>query len=392
MMRKAVQFGAGNIGRGFLAQLFHESGMEVVFVDVAQPTLDAINERKSYAIQIVGEGACKVEITDVRAIHAREVVRVAAEIADADIVCTAVGASALKFTAPAIAAGIAARQANNGGPLNVLLCENLHNAAEVLHDAVSDLLSDDVRGAALANTGFVQTVVARMVPMQTPDGSGADPLGIRVEAYKRLPVDADSWIGPDLKIVGVEQVSPFEAYVDRKLYTHNCAHAVLGYLGYAAGYEFGYQALHDPRIEALLAAVLQETGSALVSKHHLDPAEHAAHVADLLHRFENRDLGDTCIRLARDPVRKLAAGDRIVGAARCCESQSIEPRALSWAIAAALKYDAVDDPSAGQLQAMLLEIGREATLKRVCGIQPDERLAALVDEAMDATASGALYH
>ena len=30
----AVMFGAGNVGRGFLGQLFCESGYEVVFVDI----------------------------------------------------------------------------------------------------------------------------------------------------------------------------------------------------------------------------------------------------------------------------------------------------------------------------------------------------------------------
>ena len=40
---KAVHFGAGNIGRGFVGLLLHEGGYELVFSDVAAPLVDAIN-------------------------------------------------------------------------------------------------------------------------------------------------------------------------------------------------------------------------------------------------------------------------------------------------------------------------------------------------------------
>ncbi len=53
MERVAVQFGAGNIGRGFTAQLFHESGYEVVFVEAVPSLVEEINRRKKYVIHIV---------------------------------------------------------------------------------------------------------------------------------------------------------------------------------------------------------------------------------------------------------------------------------------------------------------------------------------------------
>jgi len=391
----AVQFGAGNIGRGFLAQLFRESRLEVLFVDVSRQIIDAINFRGVYTINIVGDDARQIRIDQIRGLYSSDVGGVADAIASPNtlIVCTAVGASALPQIAPAIAAGLEKRHRARAAPLNVLLCENLHNAAEVLRNAVGMLLPASERDSIISETGFVQTVVSRMVPLQTDADRAIDPLGVRVEAYKRLPVDADAWVGETQvsHITGLEAVSPFEAYVERKLFTHNCAHAVLGYLGFAAGHEYGYQALHDSRIEPLLRAVLDETGRALVSKYGFDPVGHGNHVADLLHRFDNRDLGDTCRRLARDPLRKLAPGDRIVGAARCCESQHISPVALSWAIAAALRYDDEGDPSAIQLQQQLHLVGREATLKRVCGILPNEQIAVLIDEAMESAAVGKVF-
>ena len=66
-MKTAVQFGAGNIGRGFIAQLFCESGLETVFVDVVPDIVDALNARGQYTIHIVGSDASDVTVDHVRA-------------------------------------------------------------------------------------------------------------------------------------------------------------------------------------------------------------------------------------------------------------------------------------------------------------------------------------
>ncbi len=391
MPRKAIQFGAGNIGRGFLAQLFHESGLEVVFVDVVPQILEALNARREYTIRIVGQGAEDVRITNVRAVDGRDTEAVAREIAECKIASTAVGAGALKHIAPNLAAGLLLRHRQCGSPLNILLCENLHDASGVIRSLVSALLPDPEREAILAKTGFVQAVVSRMVPLQTAADNGGDPLAIRVEAYKRLPVDGNamnSITGNLPDISGVEPVGSFLAHVERKLYTHNCAHAILGYLGWQRGIEFGYEALADSAIERTLRGALRETSRALVRKHGFDAGEQEAHVEDLLARFANRELGDTCFRLARDPVRKLAPDDRLAGAARLCESEGVEPIALANVIAAALQFDSPDDPAAVEVQRRIRETGIESVLRDICGIEKREPLGERILAAYERGSRG----
>ncbi|KAF4976763.1 hypothetical protein F66182_17455, partial [Fusarium sp. NRRL 66182] len=55
MGKKAIQFGGGNIGRGFVAEFLHESGYEVVFVDVVPQVIDSLNSNKTYEVTEISE-------------------------------------------------------------------------------------------------------------------------------------------------------------------------------------------------------------------------------------------------------------------------------------------------------------------------------------------------
>ncbi|MFZ8338261.1 mannitol-1-phosphate 5-dehydrogenase, partial [Staphylococcus aureus] len=65
---KAVHFGAGNIGRGFVGLLLHEGGYDLVFSDVSAPLVAAINAASEYTVHEVGEGGTDKTVTGFRAI------------------------------------------------------------------------------------------------------------------------------------------------------------------------------------------------------------------------------------------------------------------------------------------------------------------------------------
>lgn len=372
----AVQFGAGNIGRGFIAQLFHEAGLEVVFVDVAEPVVAALNARREYAIRIVGPGAADVPIRNVRAVSGKNSEAVAEELTRCAVASTAVGADALRHIAPVIAAGLVRRHAMAGNPLNLLVCENLHHAGRALRDRVAPHLPEAIRTAVLAKTGFVQAVVARMVPLQSPDQD--DPLTIRVEAYKRLPVDESALVPGLPRLPGVEPVRDFDAWEAAKLYLHNGGHAILGYLGCTRGHEFGYEALRDPSIRNVAERALEQVAMAMARHFGMDAEALREHVADLLLRFQNEALGDTCFRLARDPIRKLAPDDRLVGAARLVEQEGGDFAFHAAAIAAALAFRDERDPVSIELMERIANNGAAHTLRDLSGIRAEEPLGQAI--------------
>lgn len=387
----AIMFGAGNVGRGFLGQLFSESGCEVTFVDVDDQLIAALNSKGHYTIRLVDNDSAEVvEVGPVRALHASQAEAVAEAVTRASIGATAVGVRALPHIAPLLAQGVARRAAAGvSEPLNLIICENLKDAAATFRAMVLEHLPAEHHDYLDRQIGFVDTVIGRMIPPLSPELRAQDPSLIIVEPYKELPVDRQGLVGSIPEIVGMEPCDNFPAYTARKLYIHNCGHAVLAYLGHLKGHEFGYEALVDPAIRPLFDAAMAESRAAIVSVYGVEPGWIDAHVGDLTRRFANRALGDTILRLGRDPLRKLSPTDRLVGAARLVEQAGLVPDTLAWAIAAGYRFDNPDDSLALKLQERITGEGFPAVLASVSAIQPDEPLGHLISQRYEALQAGA---
>ncbi|OYT73102.1 MAG: hypothetical protein CFK49_09085 [Armatimonadetes bacterium JP3_11] len=357
----AVQFGAGKIGRGFLAQLYARSGFETVFVEARPEVVESLNRHKYCWIEWTdGE---RETIAPVSALSASDIAAVAEAFARCAVAGTAVGLSVLPSLTPLIAAGLRRRAAVNPQPLNLLLGENALNADAMLRDALLQALNPDEHHL-LNLLGLVRCIIGRQAVAELP----GDPPGVRVDRYSKLPVDADAILGEPPPIVGLQPVRPFEVYMQRKLYLHNGLHALIAYLGAQRGYQTIQQALQDPEIHALFVQGAHALARAFLKKHPFDPEEHYAAVADILARIQDPHLDDPIARVAREPLRKLRPDDRLVGAYRLLIEQGEDPTPFRKAILAALAYNDPNDPEAQQLQQMIREHGAEWMLRHWCGL------------------------
>ncbi len=383
MRKTAVHFGAGSIGRGFLGQLYHESGYHTVFIDVEKEVVTALNARRSYPIDIVSEEETeRVMVRNVSAVNGRDTEAAATALADADIASTAVGVNALPHIAPVIARAIVRRFAEHDAPaLDIILCENVKNGAAYMRKLVAEQLPQAYHARLDDSVGFVEASIGRMVPVMSADQKTSDPLLVCVEPYCELPVDAAGFKGPVPAIAYMEPTQHFAAYVERKLFVHNLTHATTAYLGYRQGYTYIYEAIRDPMVRRVVEGAGRESCAALTRKHGLDADALIAHVEDLVSRYHNTALADQIARVGRDPVRKLGRDDRLIGAARLCVAQGIEPRHIATATAAALLFDVPDDPTAGQVQSLLADGGVAAVLREICEIEPETPLGMLISKA-----------
>ncbi|TDN87841.1 mannitol-1-phosphate 5-dehydrogenase [Microbacterium sp. BK668] len=379
---KAVHFGAGNIGRGFVGLLLHEGGYDLVFSDVAAPLVDAINDVDEYTVHEVGEGGRDTVVTGFRAInsatHPDEVIE---EIAGANVVTTAVGPTILKFVAPHIVAGLALRDPSSP-PLQVMACENAINATDVLRGEVRAQAGDAweaIQGRAV----FANTAVDRIVPAQ-PAGGGVD---VTVEPFFEWAIERPPFGDDPPSIPGAHFVDDLAPYIERKLFTVNTGHAATAYFGARAGVETIAQALADDTIAEDVAAALEETSALLAAKHGLDPADLAEYRETILRRFRNDALPDTVWRVGRQPLRKLSRSERFIGPAAEAAERGLPTRALVAAIAAALAFEDAEDEQSVQLQAQLRELDAATFTATVTGLERGHPLFAAVEEVVAARQS-----
>lgn len=122
---KAVHFGAGKIGRGFIADLLHDTGYEITFVDVNEKLNEELNKYHNYYLYVIEEDYKRKEIDKVSALSPiTQKDDVTQAIVDADLVTTAVLADNFPKIAANVAAGLKTRLNAGKEKVNVIPCEN----------------------------------------------------------------------------------------------------------------------------------------------------------------------------------------------------------------------------------------------------------------------------
>ena len=376
---KAIQFGAGNIGRGFIGAVLAQAGYELVFADVVEELLNQINSRKEYTVHVSDHNSYDIEVKGVRAVNSgsEEAVR---EIAGADIITTAVGLRILKFVAPTVAKGIAARKAaGNEAPLNVIACENGLKATSQLKELVFAQLDSETAAWAEKHVGFPDAAVDRIVPPVRCE----IPLDVAVEEYFEWDVERASFVGPVPEIKGMTPVDNLLAYVERKLFTLNTGHATAAYLGKLKGIGTIGECVADPKIAAIVKEAMQQSGEGLVRKFGFDHDAHFAYIEKILRRFSNPYLRDECDRVGREPLRKLAPNDRLILPMMTAKGFGLPYDKLLLAIGGALHFDNAQDAQSVEMLESIKNEGLEATVAKYTGIPAGDPLIAEIAAAYE---------
>ena len=385
-----IIFGAGNIGRSFIAPVFTNGGYEAVFADVSPAVLDALKERSSYTlVEITDNNKTEHEIQPVRAIHAGDFTAVAEELEKTEICATSVGAGAL----PAVLKTIAQAVKNRKRPLDIILAENLKGASALAKSIFEEagIPAEEQK----KRIGFIETSIGKMVPIMPDDLKDSDPLLCYAEPYNTLIVDKDAFKGRIPEIPDLMPVSPIAPWVARKLYIHNFGHAAAAYTGHVHNPDAVYiwETLENNKTSALVEKAMKISAEALLKEYPeiFSREDLFSHVEDLISRFRNRALGDTVYRVGRDLKRKLNRFDRVVGALELANKHNLDTGAHLEVFTSALQIlpppgpDGKTDPQDAEVVQAARKINPEDFLKDIVRMDPvsEPRLAALLIKALN---------
>lgn len=380
-MKKIVIFGAGKIGRSFIGQLFNLAGYQVVFIDISEEIIDALNEMKRYKVVVKSENEeSNFIIKNVRGIHFSDTKKISREITECDLIALCAGQSGLPDIIKLLGSGIMERyKSSPEKPLDIIIAENLRNAAKVISDGLKKILPLDFPISSYL--GLIETSIGKMVPIMPDEVIKEDKLMVYAEPYNSLILDKIAFKAPLPPVPGLQFKENMKAWVDRKLFIHNFGHACAAYAGYYynPGYTFMYEVMEDKTIRQFVSKAMLQSAHVLMA---LYPGEFALaglqeHIHDLITRFGNRALGDTVYRVGCGLYRKLSYDDRLLAPFYAGMMKKSEVDMIIKGICFAFFFRAKDSqgnyfPEDEKFIRELEESGPEKILKSLCRTNDEE--------------------
>jgi len=288
-MKLAVHFGAGNIGRGFVAPTLQANDYRVIFVDVNVDLVKQINEKRRYTITSISiEGTTEEIVQDVEAINLEDSKYLNDTLLNADIVTTSVG--------PKFVQGIYERIASldNQKEQIFIAFENMYKASSNVSSNIKPLNK---------KLKIIDAVVDKIVPPQPPTS-----LNVVVETYGSIILDVSTDLQP-LKKSEIISYKNYENEFYKKLWLLNGLHLQLAYYGLANDHNFIHEVIasKDGREFAKASVNSLAEAYALFAKSNENLDEFSR---TIINRFALPEIKDEVTRIARNPEIKFSKNER----------------------------------------------------------------------------------
>lgn len=342
-MKKAIIFGSGNIGKGFLAQLCQQASYEITFVDVSEKSINRLNEIKEYDI-ISLEDKKHTTIKNYKAINSvSEKDKLFNSLKEADLILTAIGINNLKYLNEYI------KFCSQENPeITVIACENAIRATSSWIDQIDDLENKD-------KLNYIDCVIDRIVPSNQIDDN------VYTEKYYSLVIDKNM-IKKEVDLE-VEITDNIDFAIQRKLFLVNALHCYIAWLGIHNNYQYIHETIIDVDISKRIENLKIELAHILEHKFNKSYDELIKFADNCIQRFKNKELKDTVIRVGKGILRKLSKNDRFITPYNYSIQNNLENKELKKAIDLAMIIKNPEDPEIQKRDEIINQNGLEKALE-----------------------------
>ena len=286
-MKLAIHFGAGNIGRGFIAPVLQENNYEVVFVDVNKELIEQINLLQRYKVRSISLNASSdIFVKNISGLLLNDEEFLNEKLSQADLITTSVGPKFVKDIFNLVSS------TKTEKIQTFIAFENMYRAST----------SNSIE-SGLSKLVLIDAVVDKIVPPQNITS-----LDVIVEEYGSIILDNNVNTKPlnESKIVSY---SNYEHEFYKKLWLLNGLHLKLAYFGLSRNIKYIHEILNNQEGLDFAERAIDSLSKAysLFSNSTEDLKDFKQ---TILNRFSMPEIQDEVTRIARNPQIKFSKDER----------------------------------------------------------------------------------
>ena len=286
-MKLAIHFGAGNIGRGFIAPILQENNYEVVFVDVNKELIEQINLLQRYKVKSISLNASSdIFVKNISGLLLDDEEFLNEKLAKADLITTSVGPKFVKDIFNLVSS------TKTEKIQTFIAFENMYRAS-----------TSNSTESGLSKIVLIDAVVDKIVPPQNITS-----LDVIVEEYGSIILDNNVNTKPlnESKIVSY---SNYEHEFYKKLWLLNGLHLKLAYFGLSRNIKYIHEILNNQEGLDFAERAIDSLSKAysLFSNSTEDLKDFKQ---TILNRFSMPEIQDEVTRIARNPQIKFSKDER----------------------------------------------------------------------------------
>ena len=286
-MKLAIHFGAGNIGRGFIAPVLQENNYEVVFVDVNKELIEQINLLQRYKVKSINLNASSdIFVKNISGLLLDDEEFLNEKLAKADLITTSVGPKFVKDIFNLVSS------TKTEKIQTFIAFENMYRAS-----------TSNSTESGLSKLVLIDAVVDKIVPPQNITS-----LDVIVEEYGSIILDNNVNTKPlnESKIVSY---SNYEHEFYKKLWLLNGLHLKLAYFGLSRNIKYIHEILNNKEGLDFAERAIDSLSKAysLFSNSTEDLKDFKQ---TILNRFSMPEIQDEVTRIARNPQIKFSKDER----------------------------------------------------------------------------------